>query len=64
MEELPSKEFERIKQILSNELNEDAIKEIDKMTKVLEAYTDQVNTTNERLERFACYQKFALYFKF
>ena len=48
-------EFERIKQILSNELNEDTIEEIEKMTKVLEAYTDQVNITNERLERLACY---------
>lgn len=51
MEELPSKEFERIEEILSNELNEDAIKEIDKMTNMLEVYTAQVNTTNERLER-------------
>ena len=51
MEELSSKEFERIKEILSNEMNEDTIKEIDKMTSVLEAYTEQVNITNERLER-------------
>ena len=51
MDELPSKEFERIKEMLSSELNEDAIKEIDKMTNILEAYIAQVNTTNERLER-------------
>lgn len=52
MEELPSKEFERIEEILSNEPNEDIVKEIDKMTNMLEAYTAQVNTTNERLERW------------
>lgn len=51
MEELSSKEIERIEEILSNDLNEDAIKEIDKMTDVVEAYTEQVNITNERLER-------------
>lgn len=51
MEELPSKEFERIEEILSGELNENTIKEIDKMISVLEAYTKQVNTTNARLER-------------
>ena len=51
MEELSSKEFERIKEILSNEMSEDTIKEIDKMTSVLEAYTEQVNITNGRLER-------------
>lgn len=51
MEELSSKEFERIKEILSNEMNEDTIKVIDKMTSVLEAYTEQVNITNGRLER-------------
>ena len=51
MEELPSKEFERIKEMLSNEINEDTIKEVDKMISVLKAYTEQVNTANVRLER-------------
>lgn len=51
MEELSSKEIERVEEILSNELNEDVIKEIDKMTGVLETFTEQVNTANERLER-------------
>jgi len=51
MEELSSKEFERIEEILSNELNEDTIKEIDKMTSLLEAYTEKVNITNVRLEK-------------
>ena len=53
MEELSSKEFERIEEILSNELNEDTIKEIDKMTSLLEAYTEKVNITNVRLEKWA-----------
>lgn len=51
MEELPSEEVERIQKILSNEWNEDSIKEIDEMTRILEVYTEQVNATNVRLER-------------
>lgn len=51
MEEVASKEFERLKEILSNEINDDTIKEIDMMASMLEKYTEQVNTTNERLER-------------
>ena len=46
-----SKEFEKIENILSNDLDENSIKEIDKMTELLETYTQHVNMTNERLER-------------
>jgi len=54
-----SKEFENI---LSNDLDENAIKEIDKMTELLETYTQLVNTTNERLERYVMFvSKFLCY---
>jgi len=53
------REFENI---LSNDLDESAIKEIDKMTELLETYTQLVNTTNERLERCVIYvSKFLCY---
>ena len=50
-----SKEFETIENILSNDLDENAIKEVDKMTELLETYTQLVNTTNERLERYVMF---------
>jgi len=46
-----SKEFKKIENILSNDLDEHSIKEIDKMTELLETYTQHVNSANERLER-------------
>lgn len=51
MEELTSEDFAKIEELLSNEPSEVTVKEIDMMTSVLEAYTQQVNTTNERLEK-------------